>query len=107
MDIVNILISNIKSILESLYSTEINKSQISLQKTRIEFEGDFTLVVFPFLRISKKSPDETAAEIGNQLISESFIDNYNVIKGFVNVSLNDEFWINYLIKALDNKLISK
>ncbi len=68
-------------------------SAVQIQKTRKEFEGDFTLVVFPLLKASRKSPDATAAEIGGWLTANTpEIGSFNVIKGFLNLSLKPEFW---------------
>ena len=80
-----------------LYNTEVNETQITLQKTKKEFTGNYTLVTFPLLRISKKSPEQTAEEIGEALLSSSlFIESFNVIKGFLNLSLSSAMWIKTL-----------
>ncbi|MGO1520801.1 MAG: arginine--tRNA ligase [Sphingobacterium sp.] len=80
-----------------LYGSEIPISQLALQETRKEFEGQMTLVVFPVTRFSKKAPEVTGNEIGNYLqehIPE--ISGFNVIKGFLNLSLSDEYWVTLL-----------
>jgi arginyl-tRNA synthetase len=75
-----------------LYGVE-DASLVQVQKTRKEFEGDFTLVVFPLLKSSRKSPEATANEIGERLVAtNSAIGSFNVIKGFLNISLKPEFW---------------
>ena len=80
-----------------LYQTEIKESDISLQETRKEFEGQVTIVTFPFTRFSRKSPEQTGNEIGAYLQNElKEIAGYNVIKGFLNISLADNYWINQL-----------
>lgn len=86
-----------------LYSAEIPDNQINLQPTRSEFEGEITLVVFPFLRFSKKSGEETAQEIGNYL-QEHIKDvvSFNVIKGFLNLSIAHKYWLNLFNEALLN-----
>ena len=88
-----------KSVLEivnSLYSCELGEESIQIQKTKKEFDGDFTLVVFPFVRNSKKSPEATAEEIGQKLVeSLSSIKEYNVVKGFLNLSVSDASWLYY------------
>lgn len=77
---------------EKLYGIT-EPSAVQIQKTRREFEGDFTLVVFPLLKVSRKSPDATAAEIGELLVADNpHIASFNVIKGFLNISLRPEFW---------------
>ena len=76
----------------SLYG-EVAPQQIQIQKTRKEFEGDYTLVCFPLLKLSRKSPEATAAEIGEAVVAQcSDISGYNVIKGFLNLSLSHSFW---------------
>ncbi|MDR2409154.1 MAG: arginine--tRNA ligase [Bacteroidales bacterium] len=84
------------SIVAALYSCHLEIDSIQIQKTRKEFKGDFTVVVFPFVRYSKKSPDATADEIGQHLVNNlSFIKGYNVIKGFLNILLTDKSWMDY------------
>ncbi len=84
--------------LKNLYGQTIDLSQIQLEKTNREHKGDFTLVVFPLLRFSKKSPQETATEIGN-FLQENMdeIVSYEVIKGFLNLTLNDKYWIDFFL----------
>ncbi|MES2397002.1 MAG: arginine--tRNA ligase, partial [Bacteroidota bacterium] len=80
--------------LQSLYGATIEK--IVFEKTNPDFEGDLTLVVFNFLKISKKKPEETATEIGNFLkINVLEVADFNVIKGFLNIVIADSFWLNY------------
>ncbi len=77
---------------EALYGA-IDSSTVQIQKTRKEFEGDYTLVVFPLLKLSRKSPEATAGEIGERIASLCpELKGYNVIKGFLNLSLGDGFW---------------
>ena len=79
-----------------LYSCELSDENVQIQKTKKEFAGDFTLVVFPFVRHSKKSPEATADEIGQELMKIlPCMKEYNVIKGFLNLSLSDEAWLGY------------
>jgi arginyl-tRNA synthetase len=83
--------------MQSLYGTEIAAEQIQLQKTKKEFKGHLTLVVAPFLRISKKSPDATAREIGDYLkANEPAIASYNVINVFLNLTIAPSCWISIL-----------
>ena len=71
---------------------EVNPSLVQIQKTRKEFSGDFTLVVFPLLKTSRKAPDATAVEIGEALKADCpMVADYNVIKGFLNISLAASF----------------
>ncbi|MDD4247358.1 MAG: arginine--tRNA ligase [Dysgonamonadaceae bacterium] len=86
-------------VIAQLYNAEVNESQITLQRTKKEFTGHYTLVTFPLLRISKKSPEATAQEIGEALIRDSSnIVSFNVIKGFLNLSLSSALWLNLLEK---------
>ncbi len=97
MHILEVIKKEVVEGIDRLYGTKPDEKQIQFQKTRKEFEGDFTLVVFPFLRISKKGPEQTAADIGEFLTSSiSVIENFNVVKGFLNLKLTNSFWLNHL-----------
>ena len=91
-----------KAAVKALYGVEADDSQIQLQKTRPEFEGNITLVVFPFGKIARKAPAQVAAEIGEWLMAngEELIAKYNAVQGFLNLSISDAFWIDQL-KAID------
>lgn len=80
-----------------LYNHELPESEISLQPTRKEFEGSYTFVVFPYLKVTKGKPEESGAQIGTWLKENTdFIANYNVVKGFLNLELDDLSWIRTL-----------
>ena len=80
-----------------LYGYEVSGEILQVQTTRKEFEGDLTAVIFPLLKISKKSPEETGHEIGKFLFENvTEISSYNVVKGFLNLTISDEYWINSL-----------
>jgi arginyl-tRNA synthetase len=80
-----------------LYDNEPDKGLLQVQKTRKEFDGDYTIVVFPLLRISRKSPEETAKEIGKFFLrGRNEVSDYNVIKGFLNLSIHKKAWIDIL-----------
>jgi arginyl-tRNA synthetase len=80
-----------------LYQTDIPAESIALQETRKEFEGQVTIVTFPFTKFSRKSPEQTGTEIGEYLKSNiQQISGFNVIKGFLNISLADSYWIDQL-----------
>ena len=82
---------------KELYGQEIPEKLATLQKTRAEFEGNLTLVVFPFLKMSKKTPEATAEEIGQYLKEHcSAVSGYNVVKGFLNLSIGGNAWIDVL-----------
>lgn len=84
-------------IINNLYGVEASPTMVQFQKTKKEFEGDITLVVFPFVKTAKKSPEQTGEEIGEKLKYElEFVDSFNVIKGFLNLKINDGFWLNEL-----------
>ena len=98
----NNLKDDIKDIISFKYG--IDKNIIEFQKTRKEFEGDLTLVVFPLITIFKKSPEEICNEIGCLLSKQiMFISSFNVIKGFLNIELNNNFWIESIIKISKTK----
>ena len=97
-----ILHTEIEKCLFELYSTQ--NLNIQIQKTRKEFDGDITLVVFPLLRVSKKDPENTCQEIGNFLKNNvKEVNNFNVVKGFLNLSISSEFWIDQFKLALNNE----
>ena len=88
-----ILHAEIDKCLIELYSSK--NQNIQFQKTRKEFEGDITLVVFSLLRVSKKGPEKTAEEIGLFLQKNlKEVDSFNVVKGFLNLSISSEFWFS-------------
>ena len=96
-----ILLNHIGLALNKLYGE--NEYDIQFQKTRKEFEGDITLVVFPFTKFSKNGPEETAKQIGDELISLSEIKDFNVIKGFLNIEIEDAFWLSQLDQVLNQE----
>ncbi len=95
------LAQSVAEAIKQLYGAEVETGKIQLQKTRKEFEGDFTLVVFPFLALSKKRPEETAQEIGELLKSNlPIISSFNVVKGFLNLAIASSYWVE-LLKHID------
>ena len=97
MKIEEILTSAVVSGLKALYGQDVPAAQVQLQKTKKEFEGHLTLVVFPFLRLSRKGPEQTAQEIGEYLkTNEPAVAAFNVIKGFLNLSVASSAWIELL-----------
>ena len=82
---------------KALYGMDANEKMLQLQKTRNEFEGNLTLVVFPFVKAAKKSPEQTAQEIGEYLQQNcSAVEKFNVVKGFLNLSVGDGAWAELL-----------
>jgi arginyl-tRNA synthetase len=91
----NFITKAVVKAVKTLYQTDINPVEINLQETRKEFEGQVTLVTFPFTKVSRKSPEQTGTEIGEFLKREvAEISAFNVIKGFLNISLADSFWLH-------------
>ncbi len=89
----------VKNAVSELYSTELALDQVQIQKTRKEFEGDLTVVVFPFVKAARKSPEDTAKEIGGFLqANNEQITNFNVIKGFLNLTISKQYWLDLLNK---------
>jgi len=83
-----------------LYQQEVQPETFQIQKTRPEFEGDFTIVVFPLLRLSHKAPEATANELGQWLVEQlEEITGYNVIKGFLNLEIADTYWFSFFKSA--------
>ena len=82
---------------KALYGQEVPEKMVQLQKTRSEFEGNLTLVVFPFVKMARKSPEQTAQELGQYLVDNcEAVSKFNVVKGFLNLSIADAAWINML-----------
>ena len=91
------LTSSIAEAIQSLYGQAAPANLIQLQKTKKEFEGHLTLVVFPFLKLSKKKPEQTAQEIGEYLVAhQPAVASFNVIKGFLNLTIASSEWIDML-----------
>ena len=94
MNIEKKLVEKTCEALKHLYGAEIN--HVVFEATNPDFKGDYTLVVFNFLKISKKKPEETAQEIGNYLKEHVHeLADFNVVKGFLNLEIGNEFWLNY------------
>lgn len=93
-----------QGVIESLYGVKPDISLIQIQKTRKEFEGDYTLVAFPLLKMSKKSPEITCQEIGDALTKSCpEVKGFNVVKGFLNISLSLEYWASVLNSIIADK----
>ncbi|MBQ5826942.1 MAG: arginine--tRNA ligase, partial [Bacteroidaceae bacterium] len=83
--------------LKELYGVEINAGEVTLEKTKKEFEGHYTFVVFPYLRASKKKPEVTAQEVGEYVAAHTdAVASFNVIKGFLNMVVAPEKWVELL-----------
>jgi len=97
MSIEQELKTNLAAALQSVFSYEAKLDDLSLQPTRKEFDGSHTFVVFPYLKVSRKSPEETGRALGEHLKEHSgIISDYNVVKGFLNLRLTDKVWLDNL-----------
>jgi arginyl-tRNA synthetase len=104
MSIESIIKGKVVEAIKEIYGQDIEEKTVQIQKTRREFEGDLTVVVFPFLRFSKKSPEETANDLGNFLNEKvEAIPAFNVVKGFLNLVIDNSYWISVLNEALATK----
>ena len=96
----------VQAAVKALYDVDAAENQIQLQKTRPEFEGNITLVVFPFVKLARKAPAQVAAEIGEKLMADGsgLIARFNAVQGFLNLVIDDTFWVKQLeaIDADDN-----
>ena len=101
MNIETLISQSAKEAVKALYGQDVPEKMVQLQKTRSEFEGNLTLVVFPFVKMARKSPEQTAQEIGQYLVEHcSAIDRFNVVKGFLNLSVGEGAWLQ-LLEAID------
>ena len=98
MEIAVKIINEVKKGLEELYGQQVRDNLVQLQETRPEFEGQLTLVVFPLLKMSHKKPEDTAQDVGQYLVSKvpDVISKFNVIKGFLNLTISSAQWIELL-----------
>ena len=97
----SILIEKTIEAVLDLYGVEVPRDIVAIQKTRSEFEGDFTLVIFPLVKMSKKNPMDTAAQVGDWLMEHvDYVVDYNVIKGFLNLVLATSYWKEFFITAV-------
>lgn len=94
-----------KQAIETLYSTSIDEAAITVNLTKPEFEGDYTVVLFALLKPLKKSPDALGNELGKYLVEKhnGIFQSYNLIKGFLNLAINDNYWIDFLQKNYANE----
>ena len=102
MTLESILIPQVQEVVKELYGVEITPAQVQFQKTRAEFEGDITLVVFPFVKAARKAPAMVAQEVGEALtnsqspIANNLIEKYNAVQGFLNLSISQAYWLDQL-----------
>jgi arginyl-tRNA synthetase len=95
--------------LKSLYGQDLKESDLTINITKPEFEGDYTLVLFSFVKQLKKSPEQLGKEIGDYLVSNNpdLFSSYNVIKGFLNLSITDNYWTGFLQSSFSNKSLGQ
>lgn len=97
------LVDAVQQALSELYDQQVDAKMVQVQPTRKEFEGDKTVVVFPFLRMSKKGPEQTAEAIGTFLVEKvALVEKFNVVKGFLNLSISASYWLDILSEAYSN-----
>lgn len=104
MNIELLIKSNVAKAIKKLYDVDVDEKSIQTQHTRKDFEGDLTVVVFPFTRFSKKGPEQTANELGEYLACNvPDISKYNVVKGFLNLDISNSHWVSELNEAFENQ----
>ena len=105
MSIVNHIKEAAASAFENLYSTNISTDNITVSITKPEFEGDYTMVLFGFVKQLKKSPDALGTELGNYLVSKhaDTFQSFSIVKGFLNFIIKDSYWIKFLYTNYQNK----
>ena len=101
MKLEEILIPKVQEVVKQLYSVDITPAQVQFQKTRAEFEGDITLVVFPFVKAARKAPAQVAQEVGEALVG-GLVEKYNAVQGFLNLSIAQSYWVEQLQEIAQN-----
>ena len=97
MTVESVISQGVSKAIKALYGVDVDPETVNPQATRKEFEGNLTVVVFPYLKASRKKPEETAQEIGDWLLAnEPAVEKFNVVKGFLNISINPAFWVKVL-----------
>jgi arginyl-tRNA synthetase len=104
MNIIERIKEGVVQAVKALYGADITPDSITMNSTRKEFEGDYTVVVFPYSKVARKKPDQIGEEMGEYLVKEvAEIDGYNVIKGFLNLSVSDSYWLAFLDGMYDQE----
>ncbi|MCR9287519.1 MAG: arginine--tRNA ligase [Bacteroidetes bacterium] len=100
MNIISVIQEGVINAVKAVYGADIDSKQVSMNVTRKEFEGDYTVVVFPFSKIARKKPEAIAEDLGKHIVEHvAEISDFNVIKGFLNLSIGSEFWSEFLNAA--------
>jgi arginyl-tRNA synthetase len=103
MNITKIIQEGVVDAVKHLYDSEITAESVSLNTTRSEFEGDYTVVVFAYARVARKKPEAIAEDLGKYLVENvEHIEAFNVVKGFCNLVVSEKFWVNFLAAAAAN-----
>lgn len=99
-NIIHIIQSQVSAAVQALYQTEFAETQVPVSTTRKEFEGDYTVVVFPFTKMAGKGPEATATELGEYLVAAvPEIEKFNIVKGFLNLVISDAYWKSFLLEV--------
>src|SRR6185436_13007336 len=98
MALVEAIRKAVLSSLKELYQHEFAEKDFQINQTKPEFEGDYTVVLFSVVKLAKKSPDVVGSELGNHLVatSSTLFSRFNVIKGFLNLTISDQYWIQFI-----------
>lgn len=108
MSITEIIQNGTVQAIREIYGETITADQITMNVTRKEFEGDYTVVTFPFTRFAKKKPGEIAEDLGSYLVKNiPQIDRFNVVQGFLNLVVSDRFWREFLLETAENEAYGK
>jgi arginyl-tRNA synthetase len=105
MDITSRIRLETFQIIQDLYHIRVEPNEIQINETKPEFEGDYTVVLFPFVKNLRKKPEDLGNEIGNEMMlrNPEFISRFNIIKGFLNLTIGDGIWIEFLKSAYDSQ----
>jgi arginyl-tRNA synthetase len=105
MNIEKKIVESVQEAIKKLYQAEIAENLIQVQETKKEFTGDFTVVMFPFLKLSRKSPEQTGDDIGKYLVENIIeVEQYSVIKGFLNLAIHNNYWLEYLAEVSSSQI---
>ncbi|MEM9918212.1 MAG: arginine--tRNA ligase [Bacteroidota bacterium] len=109
MDIVDLILDLTVQGVKALYGQEVSKKSLIYNATRKEFEGDYTIVVFPFTKAARKKPEQIGEELGQYILehSDGVIPRFNVVKGFLNLVVSDQYWKEYIEQIVDRKDFGK
>ncbi|MFM9951352.1 MAG: arginine--tRNA ligase [Saprospiraceae bacterium] len=104
MNITNIIQQGVIEAVQELYGAMVSSDTVQITATRKDFEGDYTVVTFPFTKLSGKKPEEIAAELGDFLVERiPHVAGYNIVKGFLNLVISDTFWLDFLHAIYENE----